>query len=134
MEWVKLDPICLDFEIHFSLEKRIRGTGGGIKQAATLLDRPPFLVINGDILIDLDLDKLMAFHQGKKSILTMVLREDPMSSSYGVIKIDEKNKLMDIYYFSDKSFTGFDLSKMTYSKCAHARDMNHCIKIKTKNE
>lgn len=38
--------------LYYSVEKEALDTGGGIKQALTLLGSEPFLVINGDIFID----------------------------------------------------------------------------------
>ncbi|MCA9464799.1 MAG: nucleotidyltransferase family protein, partial [Nitrospira sp.] len=43
-----------DMEISYSLEPEILGTGGGLKAAARFFEGQPFLIINGDIIIDLD--------------------------------------------------------------------------------
>ncbi len=46
-------------------------TGGGLMKARHLLDKgKPFISLNVDILTDLDLNKLMAFHKQHKPLIT----------------------------------------------------------------
>jgi mannose-1-phosphate guanylyltransferase len=46
-------------KIQFSIEKTPLGTGGAIKQAGKLISDKSFFVINGDIITDIDLKKLL---------------------------------------------------------------------------
>lgn len=47
-------------------------TGGGLKKASNLLeDSNPFMLMNVDILTDLDLGKMIAFHQEKNPLATL---------------------------------------------------------------
>src|ERR1044071_2717408 len=48
-------------------------TGGGIKKAAPLFTTDNIVVINVDILTDLDLGKLMAFHQQNNPLSTIAI-------------------------------------------------------------
>ncbi|MGN6437744.1 MAG: nucleotidyltransferase family protein [Agriterribacter sp.] len=49
-------------------------TGGGLKKAAAYLtDSNPFVVMNADILTDLDLSALLAFHQQHKPLVTLAV-------------------------------------------------------------
>lgn len=49
-------------------------TGGGLKKAAPLLQGDePFLVMNVDILTDLDVSKIIAYHQAQRSIATLAV-------------------------------------------------------------
>ena len=86
----------IGMNISYSEEPQILGTGGGIKKADIFLDGNPFLVINGDILVDIDLDKLMAFHQKKKGIATLVLRDDPDVMQYGDLEVDASSQIRNI--------------------------------------
>ncbi len=83
----------LGLEINYSPEETILGTAGGIKAAERFLGDGPFLVINGDILIDLDLEEVSRFHKEKGAAVTLVLREEE-ASAYGVIKIDDDNRVV----------------------------------------
>ena len=70
------DGSRLGLSIAYSTEKgEALGTGGGIKKAASFFEQSTFIVVNGDILIDIDLDKLISFHHAKQGLATLVLRE-----------------------------------------------------------
>ncbi len=79
--------------IRYSHENEILGTAGGIKMVEDFLRDGTFLVINGDILIDLDLKEVIGFHQLKRSFITMVLREDEKADEYGPISINREGKI-----------------------------------------
>jgi len=82
--------------ITYSKESTILGTGGGIKNLQTILGDTAFLVINADILVDINLESLFAFHQKKKGAATLVLRDDPDLTQYGIIETDENNQIQNI--------------------------------------
>ena len=62
------------FHFDYSFEKKILGTGGGIKKAEKFLSNGSFLVLNGDIISDLPLQKMISAHQKKKPMATLALR------------------------------------------------------------
>lgn len=82
--------------ITYSEEPEILGTGGGIKNIQSAIARGTFIVINADILIDLNLDKLVEFHHKKKGVATLVLREDEEVEQFGVIEVDSKDQIRNI--------------------------------------
>jgi len=65
-------------------------TGGGLKKAAWFFDVDPFLVINSDILTDLDLTKIIAFHYQHKPLATLGITN---RSSSRYFLFDEKDEL-----------------------------------------
>jgi NDP-sugar pyrophosphorylase family protein len=83
-------------QITYSEESTILGTGGGIKNLQSFFGNDPFLVINADILVDIDLSQLIAFHQEKRSSATLVLRKDPDMAQYGIIEMDDENRIRNI--------------------------------------
>lgn len=93
IDWIRAEPIFSRIKIDFSLETNLLGTAGGIKKAASMLEEPPFLIINSDILIDLNLLNLLEFHRQKHAVATMVLRPDPLVTQFGIIKIDDQNRV-----------------------------------------
>jgi N-acetyl-alpha-D-muramate 1-phosphate uridylyltransferase len=66
-------------------------TGGGLMKARHLLESDqPFISVNVDILTNLDLNKLMAFHQQHKPLVTFGITNRKSSR---VLLFDEANRL-----------------------------------------
>ncbi len=61
-------------DIRYSWEPELLGTGGGIKKAESFFRGESLLVLNSDILIDVDLNQVMDFHEKRQAAATMVLR------------------------------------------------------------
>jgi NDP-sugar pyrophosphorylase family protein len=80
-------------QIHYSPEEVLLGTGGGIKKLRTFFGSEPFLVINADILIDIDLKDLILFHRSRSAFATMVLRPNPDPVRYGTIETDDTGRI-----------------------------------------
>jgi NDP-sugar pyrophosphorylase family protein len=80
--------------LHFSREKEILGTAGGIKKAQPFLDGGPFIVANSDILADIDFDRVIAFHKQKGSCLTLVVRQDEFPERYDPIEINSEGRIV----------------------------------------
>ena len=71
--------------LRFVEEEEPLGTAGAVKHAEAIL-RDRFLVLNGDILTDIDLGKLISFHEQAAAKATIALTpvEDP--SVYGLVR------------------------------------------------
>ncbi|MBU1218901.1 NTP transferase domain-containing protein [Myxococcota bacterium] len=83
------DGSALGVEIEWSLEKeQILGTGGGVKQGLRNAGDEPIVVLNGKIIFDIDLAKVIEKHRESGRIATMVLRRDPDASRWGSIGFD----------------------------------------------
>lgn len=52
-----------------------------------------FIVISGDSLTDLDIDKALKYHQSKKSIATLILAKVDVPLEYGVVLTDENGSI-----------------------------------------
>jgi mannose-1-phosphate guanylyltransferase len=78
--------------LNYITEPSPMGTGGAYKFAADAL-RETTVIFNGDILTDVDISKIVAFHQSKKAAATIALIpvEDP--SRYGLVQFDANNKV-----------------------------------------
>jgi mannose-1-phosphate guanylyltransferase len=81
--------------VHLSLsfEPEILGTAGALKRVEPLLRDAPFLVLNADVLIDLDLQALWHWHCQRQALVTMVLRPDPAARSYGAVIVDANDRV-----------------------------------------
>jgi NDP-sugar pyrophosphorylase family protein len=83
-------------KIAYSEEPEILGTGGGLRKVAGFLSDGPFLVMNSDILVDLDFEKVMDFHNRKKAVSTLVLREDKDADEWGALHINPQDQIRQI--------------------------------------
>jgi NDP-sugar pyrophosphorylase family protein len=82
--------------IVYSHEPMLLGTGGGIKQAEPYFSGEPVLVLNGDTLVELDLEALSTFHRERKAAATLVLREDPDAVRWGLIEVGADDRIVRI--------------------------------------
>ncbi len=87
------DGTTFGMTLRYSREPEILGTGGGIRKAARWLAQGSFLVMNGDILVDVNLDRLVEFHHRKRALATMVLREDPDPDAWGAVEVDGQGRI-----------------------------------------
>src|SRR5262249_52361284 len=62
--------------VTYSHEPEILGTGGALRKAARFFDDGPFFLLNGKIIIDVDLDDLARHHAACGAIATLVVRAD----------------------------------------------------------
>lgn len=82
--------------IIYSNEQVILGTGGGIKQAEPHFSGEPVLILNGDTLVELDLEALSDFHRTRNAAATLVLREDSDAASWGLVEVGEQGRILRI--------------------------------------
>jgi len=78
--------------IRYQEQSSSQGTAGAFRSAMGTASEPA-VVIYGDILTDLPLDRMIAFHREKKSVLTvaMVAVENP--TNYGVIETTPEGRI-----------------------------------------
>ena len=83
------DGRALGVKITFSVEETILGTAGGVKRVAHFFSAP-IVVVYGDVLTDMDLGRLMAFHRarGGQPHVTLSLCHAPNPWECGVVAVD----------------------------------------------
>jgi len=93
---------CQDynFKIIFSIEDKLLGTGGAIKNALALTDTDDVLILNGDSYVEVAIEDLLKFHKNNNALLTIVLKEVDNADRYGSIEIDDKKRIIS---FKEKS-------------------------------
>ncbi|HVE56321.1 MAG TPA: NDP-sugar synthase [Pyrinomonadaceae bacterium] len=69
------------------------GTGGAYKFAASDI-RETTVVLNGDILTDLDIARVVEFHKSKQAAATIVLAPVENPSAYGLVETDGNGKVL----------------------------------------
>jgi len=103
----------LGVKVGYAVEEEPLGTGGALKNAESLVaGQSGFFMINGDILTELDPNKL---HDGNSQTLALV----PLRSPYGVVELDGDSKVLGfvekptiqdkwinagVYYFTQEVF------------------------------
>lgn len=78
------------------------GTGGALKNAAPHIESTT-LVLNGDMLYDVPIDRLARFHRARKSELTIGLARVKDASRYGLVKTGPRGRVLN---FVEKPTSG----------------------------
>lgn len=87
------DGAAFGLHIEYSPEDPLLDTGGAMKNAQAFFGGEDFLVMNGDTIIDLPLDVLVAAHRARRAAATLVLRNDPDQERYGLVEIDADTRI-----------------------------------------
>lgn len=91
------DQRCAGAKLRYAVEATPLDTAGAIRFAASAAglgdEFEPFLVVNGDVVSDLDLEALVALHRrsGAEATIALTRVDDP--SRYGVVPIDETGRV-----------------------------------------
>jgi len=80
------------FPIAYSAEDAPLGTAGAVKLAERHLDGA-FIVLNGDIYADLDIEAMVAFHRSRGAKATIALTWVSNPSAFGVVEADEDGRV-----------------------------------------
>jgi mannose-1-phosphate guanylyltransferase len=72
-------------EVTYSRERKLLGTGGGPRRVRDFFGDAPFLLVNGDVVFDFDLAKLVARHRARGALATLALRPNPDPRVYGAV-------------------------------------------------
>ena len=78
----------LGVNLTYSHEEQLRGIGSAIKQAQPLLEGGTFVVMNGDVVADIDLSDVLAYHVDQEADVTLVLRPEKGSKAHGPLDFD----------------------------------------------
>jgi len=96
-------------KVIYSREKKILGTGGGIKRARKFLGSDPFYVLNADVFTNIDLKKVSAeFYKGSGISALMVLRRVKKGEDFARLDVD-KNGFLRSFGEGRFMFTGIQI-------------------------
>jgi len=82
----------LGVSLAYATEESPLGTAGSVKNAEGAFD-DTFLVVSGDALTDIDLEKVAAFHREKGALATVVLSRQPNPLEYGIVIADDEGRI-----------------------------------------
>ena len=77
----------------YSFEEELMGTAGGVRNVADFFGDDPVVVISGDALTDIDLNKLVERHRQAGGIATLTVKKVPDTSEYGVVIHDGDGRI-----------------------------------------
>ncbi len=97
------DGSAMGLKVTYSRERELMGTGGGVKTASDLWKDEEVLVINGDNIIDLNLEKLIRVHRARDATATMAVRPGAADAAYTPIHLDRNNMVASIGGEADNS-------------------------------
>ena len=80
------DGSSMGVNINYVYEANPLGTGGALGLLPDSLPNQPIIMINGDILTNLDYNKLLDYHNSNNSSATVVVRDYEHQVPFGVIK------------------------------------------------
>lgn len=90
-KWLTGSPFSKYLEIF--PEEKLLGTGGGLKNAKTFLDKMPFLVHNADIISDIDLHNLVEQHIKSGNLITLAVHN---FEQFSHLYVDKQGFLKDV--------------------------------------
>jgi len=96
-------------KIDYTLEKKPLSTMGPLKLIDDLPD--DFLIMNGDILTDLNFEKLYDTHVNNDNVFTISSHKTEYTNEFGVLEFDNNGELTD---FREKPSTQFFVSMGVY--------------------
>jgi mannose-1-phosphate guanylyltransferase len=79
--------------VTYSRERSILGTAGGPRRVRDFFAGEPFLLVNGDVVFDFDLARLMRRHRASGACATLALKPNPDPRRYGPVVTDARGRV-----------------------------------------
>ncbi len=83
-------------DIQYYIEEMPLGTVGGVKALEAHLTEP-FLVLYGDVMMNMDLEKLVLFHQNKGADATLVVHPNDHPYDSDLLDVDGQDRVTAFY-------------------------------------
>lgn len=87
------DGSKFNINLSYFTEESPLGTGGSVLNTGEFLN-DTVIVISGDAITDINLVDAVKFHKKNKSIATLVLKRQPIPLEYGIVILDDENKIV----------------------------------------
>jgi mannose-1-phosphate guanylyltransferase len=89
------DGSAVGMRLRYVVDPQPLGTAGAVKNAEGVAAGDPLLVLNGDILTDLDLARVLAWHEDRGAEATVVLTPVDDPSAYGLVRIGGDGRVVE---------------------------------------
>lgn len=80
--------------LRYSHERRLLGSIGGVRKLRRLFGHEPLLVVNGDMLFEFELRRLIAAHRESGALATVSLQAFPKRGRYGAVVTDARGRIL----------------------------------------
>jgi mannose-1-phosphate guanylyltransferase len=87
------DGSAFGLRVRYSRERRILGSIGGVRRVRDFFGDEPFLLLNGDMVFDLDIARLIARHRASGARATVSLQPHPSRGRYGSVVTDARGRI-----------------------------------------
>lgn len=95
------------FNILFSIEEDLLGTGGAIKKSLQYAETNNVLALNGDSFINFNINKLILNHKKNNADMTIVLKKMADISRYGRVKFNNNKRIIAFEEKTVKAIKGY---------------------------
>ncbi len=102
------DGAAYGVHLSYSVEEHLLGTAGGVRRQTDFLRGGTFVIVSGDVVTDLDLSRLLAFHRSRSAMVTMAVKEVDNPSRFGVVVTNDAGRILS---FQEKPAPGTELSR-----------------------
>lgn len=90
----------------YSYEPRLLDTGGGLKKVEWFLKDGTFIMYNCDVITNVNLKKMLAFHRNNKNYITLLASR---SHAPKALSVDRKGRVVDIGSRGNYTFCGIHI-------------------------
>ena len=102
-------------KIDYVVEKKPSGTAGALRAAQPKIGDAPFVLMYGDVLLNLDISDFLQTHQQTKaSVGTLALTSVADPSAYGAVRMRGTR----VVEFSEKPEIDSEVSRLVFAGCA----------------
>lgn len=102
------DGSSLGFEIIYSPEPTLLGTGGPLNLLRDFLADGTFAVANSDSILDLDMAAMLRFHRDRGALATLALYRPDNLETYSRVEIDADSRVQRIRLLKSRTPVSFD--------------------------
>jgi NDP-sugar pyrophosphorylase family protein len=102
------DGAALGLRITYSPERILAGTGGPLVALRDYFGDDPFVLLNCDTILDLDLAALIAFHRTRSGLASFVVREPGNPEAYSRIECDPTGRIRRMRLLRGRDRGAFD--------------------------
>ncbi len=82
-------------KIHYLQEKKPLGTAGALKTLEKIIQKDDFLVFSGDVMLDFDIKRFIAYYRQKKAFTIIVHPNDHPADS-DLVEVDNKGEIISL--------------------------------------